>query len=69
MMIGTCKNLVNYKIDKLPPFAKLIISNNIRRTNVWNFTDYFSQEVIDVVRLYALFPEHIKQKLNNELKK
>jgi len=61
-MIGTCKNLVNYKIDKLPPFAKLIISNNIRRTNVWNFADYFSQEVIDIVRLNALFPEHIKQK-------
>ena len=61
-MIGTCKNLVNYKIDNLPPFAKLIISNNIRRTNVWNFADYFSQEVIDIVRLNALFPEHIKQK-------
>jgi hypothetical protein len=62
-MIETCKNLVNYKINKLPPFAKLIISNNIRRTNVWNFADYFPQEVIDIVRLYALFPERIKHKI------
>jgi hypothetical protein len=56
----TVRILLNYKIDKLPPFAKLIICNNIRRTHVWNVADYFPQEVIDIVCLYALFPEHIK---------
>lgn len=47
-MIETCKNLVSYKINKLPPFAKLIISNNIRCTNIWNFADYLPQEVMDI---------------------
>lgn len=48
--------------DRYSSFAKLIISNNIRCTNVWNFADYFPREVIDYV--YALLPEHIIKKMS-----
>jgi hypothetical protein len=41
----------------LPPFAKFIINTSIRCTHVWNFTDDIPQEIVNIITMYALFPE------------